>query len=129
MILPSSSVPVAMEGCLSHHLITVPVAACAHCGREYPRDASAPTNLFCAGCRQSHHADAETELRRLRDRAKSEGECHATEIAILRARIVELEGFIDKVMDRFYSYMQEEGISLLGIVERGNPDKGGTSGG
>jgi len=33
------------------------------------------------------------------------------------------------VMDRFYSYMQEEGISLLGIVERGNPDKGGTSGG
>jgi hypothetical protein len=49
---------------------------CAYCGREFPKDPSSPTNLSCAGCRQSHHAAAE-------DRAKS-----------LKARVDELEKIV-----------------------------------
>ena len=49
---------------------------CACCGREFPKDPSSPTNLFCAGCRQSHHAAAE-------DRARS-----------LKARVDELEKIV-----------------------------------
>ena len=49
---------------------------CASCGREFPKDPSSPTNLFCAGCRQSHHAAAE-------DRARS-----------LKARVDELERIV-----------------------------------
>ena len=30
---------------------------CAYCGRQYPRDATAPMNLFCAGCRQVSFRD------------------------------------------------------------------------
>ena len=83
--------PAEMEGLLIHHLITVPVAACAYCRREYPRDASAPTNLFCAGCRQSHHAEAEAEARRLREKIKAMDEAQALALKILNDRIVELE--------------------------------------
>jgi hypothetical protein len=83
--------PAEMGHSLSHHLITVPVAACAYCGREYPRDGSAPTNLFCAGCRQAHHADAEAEIRQLREKIKVMDESHALALKILNDRIVELE--------------------------------------
>jgi hypothetical protein len=125
--LPEYSMPAEMVHGLSHHLITVPVAACACCGREYPRDMSAPTNLFCAGCRQAHHADAEALIRKLRDHILSIESTRATEFEILRARIVELEGFINKVMDRFYGYMREEGISLLGLLAQGNLNEDGSS--
>jgi hypothetical protein len=83
--------PAEMEGLLSHHLITVPVAACAYCRREYPRDASAPTNLFCAGCRQSHHAEAEAEVRRLREKIKAMDEAQALALKVVNDKIVELE--------------------------------------
>jgi hypothetical protein len=57
---------------------------CAHCGREFPKDPSSPTNLSCAGCRQSHQAAAE-------DRARS-----------LKARVDELERIVtaEKAPDR-----------------------------
>jgi regulator of protease activity HflC (stomatin/prohibitin superfamily) len=80
-----------MENSASHHFLTVPAAICAYCRREYPRDGSAPTNLFCAGCRQSHHAEAEAEARRLREKIKAMDEAQALALKILNDRIVELE--------------------------------------
>lgn len=74
---------VPLEGTTSHHFLTVPAAICAYCGKEYPRDASSPTNLLCAGCRQSHHADAEAEIRRLREQIESLNESHNEEIRSL----------------------------------------------
>ena len=97
-----TTMPEIWEGVNSHHFLTAPAAICAYCEREYPRDASAPTNLFCAGCRQSHHADAEADGRRLREKIASLEKTHATEVEILKTRIIKLERFIDKVMDKLY---------------------------
>lgn len=108
-----TTMPEIWEGVNSHHFLTAPAAICAYCEREYPRDASAPTNLFCAGCRQSHHADAEADGRRLREKIASLEKTHATEVEILKTRIIKLERFIDKVMDKLYRYCTAEEINLL----------------